>query len=180
MQSILSNIIGSLVLSIGSIYYARIALKDEEKIYKPKYILSIILLTTVYTIVFLNCEGGIRSIINFIVYVAVYRRLFNISVSKAILLTFIYSIILIVPDLITLFVAVDVVGISKEYYYNKFAGTALANIVVCSGFALLTFIGQKHLQRLFRHKLESSIVNVIYSIGTFTCVVVVFYKIIEI
>ena len=100
MQSILSNIIGSLVLSIGSIYYARIALKDEEKIYKPKYILSIIFLTTVYTIVFLNCEGGIRSIINFIVYVAVYRRLFNISVSKAILLTFIYSIILIVPEMI--------------------------------------------------------------------------------
>lgn len=179
MQSILSNIIGSLILSIGSIYYARVALKDEEKIYKPKYILSILIITTVYTIVFLNCEGGTRSIINFIAYVAVYRRLFNISISKAILLTFVYSIILMVPDLITLFVAIDIVGISKEYYYNNFAGTALANIIVSSGFALLTFIGQKHLQRLFRHKLESNILNIIYLIGTFTCVVVVFYKIIE-
>lgn len=179
MQSILSNIIGSLVLSIGSIYYARVALQDKEKIYKPKYILSILIITTVYTIVFLNCEGSTRSIINFIVYAAVYRRLFNISASKAILLTFVYSIILIVPDLVTLFVAIDIVGISKEYYYNNFAGTALANTIVCSGFVLLTFIGQKHLQRLFRHKLENSIVNIIYSVGTFACVVVVFYKIIE-
>lgn len=179
MQSILSNIIGSLVLSIGSIYYARIALKDEEKIYKPKYILSIILLTTVYTIVFLNCEGGIRSIINFIVYVAVYRRLFNISVSKAILLTFIYSIILIVPEMITLFVASEILGISKHFIYTEFAGSLQCNTIICSGFALLIFIGQKHLQKLFSYKLESSIVNVIYSIGTFTCVVVVFYKIIE-
>ena len=179
MQSILSNIIGSLVLSIGSIYYARVALQDNEKIYKPKYILSILIITTVYTIVFLNCEGSTRSIINFIVYVAVYRRLFNISASKAILLTFVYSIILIVPDLITLFVAIDIAGISKEYYYNNFAGTALANSIVCSGFILLTFIGKRHLQKLFSHKLENNIVNIAYAIGTFTCIVLVFYNIVD-
>ena len=179
MQSILSNIIGSLVLSIGSIYYARIALKDEEKIYKPKYILSIILLTTVYTIVFLNCEGGIRSIINFIVYVAVYRRLFNISVSKAILLTFIYSIILIVPEMITLFVTSNILLMSREYSYNVYAGSAISNAIINLFLIIITFIGRNGLQKVFKNKLESSIVNIIYSIGTFLCIVIVFFKIIE-
>lgn len=179
MQSILSNIIGSLVLSIGSIYYARIALKDEEKIYKPKYILSIILLTTVYTIVFLNCEGGIRSIINFIVYVAVYRRLFNISVSKAILLTFIYSILLIVPEMITLFVTSNILLMSREYSYNVYAGSAISNAIINLFLIIITFIGRNGLQKVFKNKLESSIVNIIYSIGTFLCIVIVFFKIIE-
>lgn len=179
MQSILSNIIGSLVLSIGSIYYARVALQDKEKIYKPKYILSILIITTVYTIVFLNCEGSTRSIINFIVYAAVYRRLFNISASKAILLTFVYSIILIVPDLVTLFVAIDIAGINENYFYNAFVGSASANIIVCSVFVTLTFILQKYLQKLFSHKLENSIVNIAYSIGTFACIVVIFYNIVD-
>lgn len=179
MQSILSNIIGSLILSIGSIYYARVALKDEEKIYKPKYILSILIITTVYTIVFLNCEGGTRSIINFIAYVAVYRRLFNISISKAILLTFVYSIILIVPEMITLFVASDILGISKHFIYTAFAGSLQCNTIICSGFILLVFIGQKLLQKLFSYKLENNIINILYAIGTFVCIVVIFYNIID-
>lgn len=75
--------------------------------------------------------------------------------------------------------AIDIAGISKEYYYNNFAGTFLANLIVCSGFMLLTIIIQKYLHKLFSYKLESNILNIIYIIGTFTCVVVVFYKIIE-
>lgn len=179
MQSILSNIIGSLILSIGSIYYARVALKDEEKIYKPKYILSILIITTVYTIVFLNCEGGTRSIINFIAYVAVYRRLFNISISKAILLTFVYSIILIVPEMITLFVTSNILLMSRDYSYNVYAGSAVSNAIISLFLIIITFIGRNGLQKMFKNKLENSIVNIIYSIGTFLCIMIVFFKIIE-
>lgn len=128
---------------------------------------------------FLNCEGGIRSIINFIVYVAVYRRLFNISVSKAILLTFIYSIILIVPEMITLFVTSNILLMSREYSYNVYAGSAISNAIINLFLIIITFIGRNGLQKVFKNKLESSIVNIIYSIGTFLCIVIVFFKIIE-
>ena len=178
MQSILSIFIGGIVLTSIEILYGKIALNSKfPKL--TKMLSAILIVSALYTIVYFNLEGTAKTAINFLIHIIYFKYLFGINSSKSILLTFIYSIILIVPDLVTLFVAIDIAGISKEYYYSSFAGTFLANLIVCSGFMLLTFIGQKHLQRLFSHKLESNILNIIYSVGTFACVAVVFYKIVE-
>ncbi len=178
MQSILSIFIGGIVLTSIEILYGKIALNSKfPKL--TKMLSAILIVSALYTIVYFNLEGTAKTAINFLIHIIYFKYLFGINSSKSILLTFIYSIILIVPDLVTLFVAIDIAGINKTYFYNGFVGTAPANIIVCSGFMLLTFIGQKHLQRLFSHKLESNILNIIYSVGTFACVAVVFYKIVE-
>lgn len=178
MQSILSIFIGGIVLTSTEILYGKITLNSKfPKL--TKMLPAILIVSALYTIVYFNLEGISKTAINFLIHIIYFKYLFEIKTSKSILLTFIYSIILIIPDLVTLFVAIDIAGISKEYYYNNFAGAFFANLIVCFGFMLLTIIIKKYLQKLFSYKLESSVVNVIYSIGTFTCVVVVFYKIIE-
>ncbi len=179
MQSIYSNIIGSLILSIGSLIYSKIVLKDSEGIFSKKYLIALLITTSVYTIVYLNVDGGQRTIINFITYVIVYKKLYDISASKSILLTFMYAIILAIPDMISLFFSVNVLGYTKEYVYGSIAGSAICNTLVCICFVGLTLILRKGLQKLFEHKLENNIINIIYSVGTFLCIVFIFFKIIQ-
>lgn len=178
MQSILNIFIGGLVLTSTEILYGKIALNSKfPKL--TKMLPAILIVSALYTIVYFNLEGISKTAINFLIHIIYFKYLFEINASKSILLTFVYSIILIIPDLVTLFVAIDIAGINKTYFYSGFVGTAPANIIVCFGFMLLTIIIQKYLHKLFSYKLESNILNIIYLIGTFTCVVVVFYKIIE-
>lgn len=179
MPIILTNIIGSLVLSIGSIYYARVALQNTEKLYKTKFIVACLTITVIYTIVFLNFEGSTRTIINFVSYVVIYKNLFKISASKAVLLTFTYSIMLIIPEIITLFIVSDILGFSKHFIYTRFAGSLECNTIICLGFILLTFLLKKYLQKLFKNKLDNNIINIIYIIGTFISIAIIFYKIID-
>ena len=179
MQSIYSNIIGSLILSIGSLIYSKIVLKDSEGIFSKKYLIALLITTSVYTIVYLNVDGGQRTIINFITYVIVYKKLYDISASKSILLTFMYAIILAIPDMISLFFSVNVLGYTKEYVYGSIAGSAICNTLVCICFVGLTLILRKGLQKLFEHKLENNIINMTYSVGTFLCIVFIFFKIIQ-
>ena len=81
--------------------------------------------------------------------------------------------------MITLFVTSNILLMSREYSYNVYAGSAISNAIINLFLIIITFIGRNGLQKVFKNKLESSIVNIIYSIGTFLCIVIVFFKIIE-
>ena len=93
--------------------------------------------------------------------------MFNISPRKALFLVFLYMIILLIPDLLQLFLATNVLSISKKIYYEKIADSLISNFTICISFIVITFFLRKPLRKLVSQKIENNTKIIIFSILVF-------------
>lgn len=175
MYHVISNYLSCLITIIGVVLFAKIVLNTNIKISKLKYIIVILICSALYTYDFMKFQGTIKTIIMFLLDVITYKLLFKISYPKAIFLTVLNIIVLIIPDAFLLIFVTKILGVSTEFYYNEFAGTVLCNAIVCTLFVITTFIIRKPLKKLIDYKLENNIKIIIYSVLTFVCVIVFLY-----
>jgi signal transduction histidine kinase len=101
--------------------------------------------------------------------------MFKISNQKAIFLTFIYMIVLLIPNFIELFFVTKILGLSKEIFYNDYAGTIIANFSITLLFILITYLMKNIIRKLINTKVENNIKILIFSILIFICIGMFFY-----
>ena len=102
--------------------------------------------------------------------------LFKISFSKSILLTFIFAVVMLIPDVVIMVTVVNILGFSKDFCYNVFAGSILSNIIGSLVFLIVAYILRKPLNKILSVKLENSKKIIIFSVLTFLCVAIFFYN----
>lgn len=179
MWQIISDYLGLLVMMLGVFYFGRLILIEKPKLSKNKTIILLLVSAIPQTLIFLNLNGTLKTLCMSIINVTFYKLLFDIKYRKALFLTFLYMIILIIPDLLELFFLTRVLGFSIEFCYNIFASSLISNIIVFILLVPITIVLKKLLRKILNEKIENNSKIIIFSILIFICTGMFFYTIIK-
>lgn len=177
MQEIVELIISSIISIITAIIFAKIVTNQN---YSNKNRKIIVFFVTVILFA-LNSKysyENIKTIINFLVHIYFFHNYFKLSLSKSIFITFVYAIILMIPDMLQLFFVVNVLKMSKEYCYNIVAGGLISNLIICIFMIIITFLLKDKLKKLFESNIENNYNVLTLSVFTLFCVIILFFDII--
>jgi len=176
MSEFISLIISAIAMIISSIIFGIIMLEPKRTKITIKKIIAILIVTIIYTLEIKYLEGTVKSLSLCCLYGILFIYLFKTTTTKAILLTFLYSVLIIIPDIIYLFFSLYVLKIDQELFYTNFTGTILASVVVSMLFVLMVYITRKWLRKLVNLKIDNNKLIVIYIILTLGCILLIFYE----
>ena len=179
MYHVINTMLCAITAIIGVILFGKIVLNRKEKNSAVKLIILLLISLVIYTYTYLKFNSTAKTIMIFLLDIVTYRTLFNSSYSKSTILAVLYIIVLIIPDAFVLLFLTKVLNISKEFYYNTFAGSVLGNLIVCVLFVIITYILRKPLRKVINYKLENNIKIIIFSVLTFICLIMIFYSLIS-
>jgi len=178
MQQVVEYILSSIVMVVTPILFGVLTLDNGVRKNKKKVLITIFISCVLYSFTFSYLDGGVKTICTIAFHIFMYIEIFRESLPKSIFITFIYVILLMICDMLSLAFFVGMLGMSKEYCYEVFAGSLISNVVVCAFITLCTLIMRKKLNRLFNSKIEKNKSIVIMAIFTTLCVIVLFFDII--
>lgn len=179
MWQIISIWLGIFIMGICEIIFAKIILQKDIKV--PKYLLLLTLLITsiIYTINNICLVGTLKTLIVCIVHVITFKYLFKINWSKAIFLTLVYFLLIIIVDLLVALFSTEIIGLDKNKVFESFAGSILGNISISILFIIESYILKRPLRKFVDTKIENNTTIIILSILTFICISLFFYTIIK-
>ena len=148
MWQIINIYICAIIMMFGVLFFGKIILNKKIKIAYKSFFLLFLLVCVFHTIIGLNFLGTFKTISMFLINTLFLYKTFNIQIKKSIFLSFLYMIILMIPDLLQLFIATSILGISKQFYYEEFAGSLISNFIICISCIFITFILRKKLRKL--------------------------------
>lgn len=175
MLQIISAYICGIITTIEVIIFGKLVLNKKIKLSKRKLFLFELILSLTYAIISLLFIGIMKSLIIFMLDIIVYRYIFNINNQKSIILTFIYMIILLIPEAI-IFIFTKLININDDYLYNIFAGSILGSAIICIIFILALVILKKWVMKLINTEISTNTKIIIYSISVLICILIIFYK----
>lgn len=172
-------IISSLIMVISSVIFGKIIIDENIQIKNDKLLVFIIIMTCSYVMVCYFLEDLCKTIFVFLIYLVIFQYVYKITYKKALFLAFVYMIILMFADLIVLFIATIILQVPIEYYYEYFAGSLLANIIVTILFIFVSYLLRNKLRKLLIIELEDKTKIIVLSIITFFCIGYFFYTFIS-
>lgn len=171
-------LIGLTTISVMLIF-GRLVLNKKNDISKLKIMLIIMLIALIYTIIYINFQGVSKTIAMFLIDIISYSYIFKISIKKSIFLTLLYMILLLIPELIELYILINILGLSREFCYETYAGSLISNFFIWLLFIIITYIFRKPLRKLLNYKIENDKQIIIFSILIFLCTGMFFYTLIK-
>lgn len=166
----------SAILITELIIFAKILLDNKKVKLDLRKIIIITISIVLYSVIIMTIDGTVKTTLLSILYIIIYKKLFKITFSESIFLVFLHAILMIISDLLTLFILVSLIKVSPEQFFNSYAGTITANLVVCILQLGLVYIFRRWLKKLLNIKIDNNRVIIIYTILTFGCIVVIFYN----
>lgn len=179
MWQIINIWLGIFIMGICEIIFAKIILQKDIKISKYLLLLTLLITSIIYTINNIYLVGTLKTLIVCIVHIITFKYLFKINWSKAIFLTLIYFILIIIVDLLVTLSITEIIGLDKNNFFESLAGSLVCNIVVAILFVIESYILKKPLKKFVDTKIENNTTIVILSILTFICILLFFYTIIK-
>lgn len=175
MSEIFKDLLGGSILTITAFIFGIISLNKQSSRSLSKTIIAVFVVSITYPLIYRALGGTLSSLIHYSFIAILFTYLFNIKISKAIFMSFIHSIILLIADILTMIVPLYIFNIEKEYLYQELAGSMWSNIIVSTIFVLLTILLKKPLRKLLQYKVSSDKLITIFSILAIICVAVFFY-----
>ena len=169
----------AIILMTGVYYFARFVLGEKTKITRQKFFITLQIVYIIQTIIYLTLAGTLKTIFMLIINALYYKYIFKISTKKAILLTIMYIVMLMVPDLLELLFLTEVLNMSKDFYYETFAGSILGNISVCILYLTIIYIARKPLRKIINNQISNNTKIVALSVMTLISVLLFFYTTIK-
>lgn len=179
MLEIFKSFLSSAGMFISVYGFGRIIFESKKTRNVIKDVLYILLIISLYTIVFMKFDGTIKTLLLCSLFVITYKIFNNISIGKAIISSIIYSVLTVVPDLLTFISALYIFGIKKEYYYNNLAGGIICNLSVSLLMLLLTYIIRKPLRKLINMSISTNKKLIFISVLTLIALAFFFYNLIS-
>lgn len=177
MLEIFNALIACLITTI-TLYIAGTIIFGKSKNALLKNIIILAISATIHTITFLYLSGMVKTLFLCLLLTITFKYIFNINISKSIMFSIIYIIILLVPDLLTLFFTTKLLNIPKETIYTSFAGSVLGNICTNIIMLLIIYLIRKPLKKLLDYSFSTNKKIIIVSIITIIITVYFFFKII--
>lgn len=177
MLETFNALIACLITTI-TLYIAGTIIFGKSKNTTLRNIIILIISATIHTITFLYLSGMVKTLFLCLLLTITFKYIFNINISKSIMFSIIYIIILLVPDLLTLFFTTKLLKIPKETIYTNFAGSVLGNICTNIIMLLIIYLIRKPLKKLLGYSFSTNKKIIIVSIITIIITVYFFFKII--
>ena len=158
MSEIISIFISSILSMSAVIFFGEIIFNNNiiKKESIKKFIVVLLASSILHTILYICFDGTIKTILLCILYMLTLKIFNNISISKAIISSIIFYVLLIIPDLIALGFALYILKIDKEIFYSTIAGGIIANLSVSILMILLTYIIRKPLRKLINMNISTN------------------------
>ena len=167
----------SIFMIITVYYFGQIILNNEFKIKKLlKTWLIFLTAIILHTIIYLYTDGIIKTLLLCILYSLFLSLIFKTSYWKSSLMSIIYTLLMIIPDLLTLADAIYIFNVSKDFCYENLTGSIISNICVCSIMIIFTYLLKKPLKVLMNYKLSENKKIVIISVLATIFTAIFFYK----
>lgn len=179
MLQIVDSYFTGVLAVLQILFYATSTLKHNLSLSKKNLFLIIFLFGFIYSFIFWNFDGILKTLLVAVVNIFIYIKLYKVSLAKAIFSNFIYIIILIFPDLLVLFCLVDLFHVKKVFYYDVLAGSFVGTFIVFILFILIIYILKKPLRKLLDTQIDTDKKIILFSILTFLCILLFFYTIID-
>lgn len=156
-------------------YFGQIILNNEFKIKKLlKTCLIFLIAIILHTIIYLYTDGIIKTLLLCILYSLFLSLIFKTSYWKSSLMSIIYTLIMIIPDLVVTLTLTIIFG--KQKFYLIFAGSIFSNFCVCVLMIIFTYLLKKPLKVLMNYKLSENKKKVIISVLATIFTAIFFYK----
>jgi len=175
MLRIIKYVPSGIILVLTAFLYVKISTYEKETKSTIKIIGASILVTLIYAFVYIYINGALKSLLNFLGIAIYIAYVFDVKISKAIFMSFIHTILLIIAEVICFIMLAYILNINNSYIYNVFAGSILSNIVINLIFLVLSVILRKPLQKLFTYEISSNIKIAIFSMLSIICIFIFFY-----
>lgn len=175
MLRIIKYVPSGIILVLTAFLYVKISTYEKETKSTIKIIGASILVTLIYAFVYVYINGALKSLLNFLSIAIYIAYVFDVKISKAIFMSFIHTILLIIAEVICFIMLAYILNINNSYIYNVFAGSILSNIVINLIFLVLSVILRKPLQKLFTYEISSNIKIAIFSMLSIICIFIFFY-----
>lgn len=177
MLEIFNALIACLITTI-TLYIAGTIIFGKSKNTTLKNILAILVCTTLITIIFINMNEILKTILMCTIFTMVFKIIFKSNISKSVLMSIIYIIILMLSDLLVLLFLIVILQMPKETIYTSFAGSVLGNICTNIIMLLIIYLLRKPLKKLLGYSFSTNKKIIIVSIITIIITVYFFFKII--
>lgn len=175
MLRIIKYVPSGIILVLTAFLYVKISTYEKETKSTIKIIGASILVTLIYAFVYVYINGALKSLLNFLSIAIYIAYVFDVKISKAIFMSFIHTILLIIAEVICFIMLAYILNINNSYIYNVFSGSILSNIVINLIFLVLSVILRKPLQKLFTYEISSNIKIAIFSMLSIICIFIFFY-----
>lgn len=178
MLEIINDFLSSAILTISVYVFGLLILKKEDST-SNRFIhnlITILVSIILHTFIFAYLEGTIKTILLCLLFALTFKLLFNTTYTKSLLASIVYIIILIIPDLLTIGIATQLLNISKEYYYLNIAGSVFGNILVSMIMIIISVLLRKPLRKIFSYSVSTSKQIIAMSVLTICCIIYFFYK----
>ena len=176
MWQIIDNYIGIVIMTIGVFYFDQIVLNEKLKIPKKRLLVLICLVSIFHTLIYLYLEGTMKTVLMCIINIILCKISFKVIISKAIITTFMYMVLLLIPDSIFVIITTKLLDFSMFFNYKQIAGSTLGNLIICVLFLIISYLMKKPLRNILNAKIENNKKIIIYSIMTLICTLIVFYQ----
>lgn len=177
MLETFNALIACLITTI-TLYIAGTIIFGKSKNTTLKNILAILVCTTLITIIFINTNEILKTILMCTIFTMVFKIIFKSNISKSVLMSIIYIIILMLSDLLVLLFLIVILQMPKETIYTSFAGSVLGNVCTNIIMLLIIYLLRKPLKKLLGYSFSTNKKIIIVSIVTITITVYFFFKII--
>ena len=180
MLEIINGILSSAVITISVYFYGYILFKEKDtKLNSKIYNITAMLISTIlYAIIFLCFDNIIKTILLCVLFTLTFKFVFKITYGKAVLSSIIFTILSIIPDLITLGIATRIFD-NKEYIYSNIAGNIVTNVSISILMILLTIILKNILKKIINYSLSTNKKIIVVSTLTLLSLAIFFYNFIN-
>lgn len=179
MSEIIKGFLSNAAMFVSIYGFGKIIFGNNIMTKKVNNILVILLSIIIQTIIYLKFNGTIKTILFAMLIIVVYKCLFNNTIAPIMISTIIYLILLVIPDLLTMAVALYIFGIEKEYYYNVLAGGFACNLSVSFLMILITYVLKKPLKKIINTNISTNKRLIFISILTLISLAIFFYNLIK-
>jgi len=176
MSVSIDYIISAIIMVMTSIKIGGIILGQKKFKITINKIIILILGIIIYSVIANNTEGALKTLYLFCLHLILLKIVLKTSYSDALFLDFLYSILIIIPDTLFLLFLIVILKLPPEICYGSIAGTILSTMVVNGLLIIITLIFKKYLRKVIKIKISNNKVLLIYTILTFSCVILMFYN----
>ena len=178
MQEIIEFVLSSIIMVVTPIIFGVLTLDNNIRRDKSKVVVAFLISCIIYSLCYAYFDGGIKTLIVFLLHIFIFNQIFDCKVHKAMFVTFIYLAIIIIAEIIIFVLFTKIIVMPKNYCYNVYAGSLLSNIVVCTIVLFITYFFKKNIIKTFRSNIDKNNSIIILSVFSILCVAVLFFDII--
>lgn len=174
-MKIINSFISCSIFMLSLYGFGMIIFEEKQDGKRWRNIVIFILGCILHTLIVFYLDNTLKTMSSCLLYIVLFKTMFNLRFSKALFAAIIYVILAIIPELVTTVFITKILNLGKDFFYECFIESITGNICICIEMILLTISLRKPLAKLINY--DSTNKNIIFvSILTIIFIAFFFYK----